>query len=64
MTIGLDYGEELHRSLILGEWSNMIGYEVGCSPAKVYSTAKTSPVGRTLSMNGKNDMVAATLFLL
>ena len=29
--VGLDYGEELHWSRSLGEWSNMIGYEMGSS---------------------------------
>jgi hypothetical protein len=31
----LDYGEEVHKSRILGECSNMIGYEMGSSPAGV-----------------------------
>ena len=28
----------------LGKWSNTIGYELGSSPAGVYTTAQTSPV--------------------
>ena len=42
--VGLDYNEEVHRSRILGEWSNMIGYEMGFSPDRVYTTTKTSLV--------------------
>ena len=41
---GLDYGEEVHWSRILGEWSNMIGYKMDSSPARLYTTAKTSPM--------------------
>jgi hypothetical protein len=62
--IGLDFGEELHWLLVLGEWSNMIGYEVGCSPARVYTRAKTSPVGRTSSMNGKMTWLPTWLLFL
>jgi hypothetical protein len=40
----LDYGEEVHWSRNLGEWSNVIGYEMGSSPAKVYTTIKSSPM--------------------
>ena len=40
----LDYGEEMHMSRILGKWSNMIGYEMGSSTARVYTMAKTSPM--------------------
>ena len=39
----LDYGNAVHGSRILGEWSITIGYKMGSSPAKVYTTAKTSP---------------------
>jgi hypothetical protein len=42
--VGLDYGEEVHRSRILGEWSNMVGYKMGLSLAGVYTTAKTCPM--------------------
>jgi hypothetical protein len=36
---GLDYSEEdVHRSRILGEWSNMIGYEMDSSPPQFYTT--------------------------
>jgi len=41
---GLDYGEEVHRSRISGEWSNMIGYDISSSHAEVYTTANTSLV--------------------
>ena len=41
---GLDCGKEVHQSTILEEWSNMIGYEMGSSPARVYNTTKTSPM--------------------
>jgi hypothetical protein len=41
----LHYKEEEHRSRNLGEWSNMIGYEMGTSPAGVYTMPKISPVG-------------------
>ena len=40
----LNYGEEVHQSRILGEWSNTIGYEMGSSLARVYTTVKTSLV--------------------
>ena len=40
----LDYNEDVHRSRILGERRNMIGYEMGSSLAEVYSTTKASPV--------------------
>lgn len=36
---GLDYSEEdMHRSRIWGEWSNMIGYEMDSSPPTIYTT--------------------------
>ena len=41
LRIGLDYSEEVHWSRILGEWSNVIGYETGSSLARVYTMAKT-----------------------
>ena len=41
--VGLEYGEELRWSRILGEWSNTSGYEMGSSLATVYSIAKTFP---------------------
>ena len=40
----LDCSEEVHRSSILKEWSNMIGYEMGSSAAGIYIMAKTSSV--------------------
>jgi hypothetical protein len=48
----------MHQPRISGEWSNLIGYEMGFSPGKVYTTPKTS------SMDEKNDMDAnmATIF--
>ena len=42
--VGLDYSEEVHQSRFLGGWSNMIGYRVGSSLARVCTTAKTSLV--------------------
>ena len=48
--VGLDHGEEVHWSRSLGEWSNMVGYEMGSSRVGVYQW-------RTSSVNGKNDMV-------
>jgi hypothetical protein len=39
---GLDYDEEVHLLRILGEWGNMIGYEMGSSSIKVYIIAKAS----------------------
>jgi hypothetical protein len=47
----------------LGEWSNTIGYEMGTSPVKVYTTAKISLV-ENFKHELKNDTVAiiATLF--
>jgi hypothetical protein len=58
LKFGLDYDKEVHQSRISGEWSNLIGYEMGFSPAKVYTTPKT------LCMDEKNDMDAnmATIF--
>jgi hypothetical protein len=38
---GLNYGEEVHHSRISGEWSNMIGFGMNSSLAKVYTTPKT-----------------------
>ena len=41
----LDYGDEaVHRSRILGAWSNLIGYKKASSPSRVYTTTKTSLV--------------------
>ena len=50
---GFDYAKEVHQSRILGEWSNAIGYKMGSSLVGVYTTTKTSPTHRTLSMDGK-----------
>ena len=45
LTANLDYNEEVHpQSIVLGEWSNMIGYEMSSSLAGVYTIAKTSLV--------------------
>lgn len=52
----LDYGEEAHRLRIPIGWSNMTGYKTGSSPAKVYTTAKTSPV-ENFKYGWRNDMV-------
>jgi hypothetical protein len=41
---GLDFNEKVHRSRILREWSNMIGYQMGSSLVEVYTMAKTSPM--------------------
>ena len=43
LRVNLDYGE-VHITRILGEWSNMVGFEMGPSPAGVYTMAKTSLV--------------------
>lgn len=40
---GLEYGEEVHLSRFLGEWSNKIGYEM-VSPTGVYTMAKIYPM--------------------
>ena len=55
LRVGVDYGEELHRSRILGERSNMIAYKVGSSPARVYTMAKTSQV-ENFNHGWKNDL--------
>jgi hypothetical protein len=44
MRTSLDSNEEVHRSRVLREWSNMIGYEMGSSRATVYTMAKTFPL--------------------
>jgi hypothetical protein len=38
--VGLDYGEKVDKSSICRQWSNMIGYETGSSPARVYTMAR------------------------
>jgi hypothetical protein len=61
---GLNYGEEVHHSRISGEWSNMIGFGMNSSLAKVYTTPKT--FAEENSKHGwKNDMVVnmATFFV-
>ncbi len=40
----MDYGEEVHRSRVLGDWSNLNGYEMGCSLVGVYTMVKIFPV--------------------
>ena len=58
-----NYGEEVHRSRISGEWSNMIGYEMGSSPARVSTMAKTSLVENFKHERKDNmDINMATLF--
>ena len=42
--VGSCYGEEVHRSSSLGEWSNVIGYEMGSSHVGVYTMVETSLV--------------------
>ena len=63
LNASLDYGVEVHQSRMLGEWNNMIGYEMGSSLSRVYTTAKISPV-ENFKHEWKNDMVAtmATFF--
>ena len=39
----LDSNEEVHQSRNFGEWSNMVGYEMGSLLAGVYTTTKTPP---------------------
>jgi hypothetical protein len=53
---GLDYIEKMLRSRILREWSNTIGYEMGSSPTRVYTTPNSSPV-KNFKHGWKNDMV-------
>ena len=59
LKVGLDNGEEVHWSRILGEWSNMGGYKMGSSPAGVYTTAKSSLV-KNFKDGWKNDMASHT----
>ena len=49
----LDYGEEVRWPRSLGEWSNMVGHEMGFSSAGVYSTAET-PSGEELRAQMKS----------
>ena len=35
LRVGLDYGEGVHWSNVMGECSNVIGYEMSYSPARV-----------------------------
>ena len=60
---GLDYDEVVQWSRILGEWSNMIGYKLGSSLAKVYTMAKSSQA-KIFEHEWKDDMAAnmATLY--
>ena len=53
----------MHTSRILGEWSNPIGYKMGSSLARIYTTTKTSSVDN-FKHRCKNYMVAnmETLF--
>ena len=55
----LDYNEEVHQSKIEGEWSNMIGYKTGSSPAKVYTMAKTF-MANIFKYGLKNNVVTNT----
>ena len=40
----LGYGAEAHRSSIIAEWSNMIGYKMSSTLVGAHTTTKTSPV--------------------
>jgi hypothetical protein len=40
----LGYGEEVHWSINLREWSNLIGYEMASLSVGVYNMASNSPV--------------------
>ena len=55
LTAGWVYGDEVQRSRNLGEWSNMIVYERGSSPAMMYTTSKTSPMD-SFKRGWKDDM--------
>ena len=59
----LDCGEEVHRSRILGEWSNMTSYKMFVPKDEAYTTAMTSPV-ENFKHGWKYDMGVnlATLF--
>ena len=59
----LDYNEEVHQSIILGGWSNMIGSENGFFTSQGTLWPKTSPV-ENFKYGWKIDMVAnkATFF--
>ena len=52
---GLDYGEEVHGSRILGGWSNRNGYKMGSLLVGVYTMAKISLV-ENFERGWKNDM--------
>jgi hypothetical protein len=60
----LRYNEEVHKSKILREWSDMISYEMGNPSTGIYTMAKTSSAG-TFKHQWKNDMVAnmATIYV-
>ena len=60
---GLDYAQEVRWSRILGEWSKMIGYQMGSSPVGVCTMAKTSSM-KNFKHERNNDMDVnmATLF--
>ena len=45
LRVGVDYGEEVHWSRNLEEWSNMIDYNMGSSLDMVYTMPKSSPMG-------------------
>jgi hypothetical protein len=42
ISANFDYGEEVHESINLGEWSTVIGYEMGSPQTTLYTTANTS----------------------
>lgn len=42
------YGKGVHRSKILGEWSNVINYDMGVSPTRIYTTTNTFFLGGEL----------------
>jgi hypothetical protein len=55
--------KKMHRSRILGEWSNMIGHDMGSSPTRVYTTGQDFSSGE-LQAWMKNDIATTmeTLF--
>ena len=60
----LGYGDEVPWSRIFSGWSNMIGYKMSSSHARVYTMAKTSLV-KNFKHNKKTDMATnvTTLFV-
>ena len=59
----MGYSEEVHWSRSLGEWSNIVGYEMEILMVGVYTTAKTFAVENF--KHGRNhDMVVNMTTLL